>query len=78
MIITTSIVSIFVFSFLILLLVVMLNIAEKKLLPQGDAKILINGDNDKSPIVKPGGTLIPILLISAKFAPLLPSRSDIA
>ena len=49
MIITTSIVSIFVFSFLILLLVVMLNIAEKKLLPQGDAKFLINGDNDKSP-----------------------------
>ena len=69
MIITTSIVSIFVFSFLILLLVVMLNIAEKKLLPQGDAKILINGDNDKSPSVKPGGSLLSTLSSENIFIP---------
>ena len=69
MIITTSIVSIFVFSFLILLLVVMLNIAEKKLLPQGDAKILINGDDDKSPLVKPGGSLLSTLSSENIFIP---------
>ena len=69
MIITTSIVSIFVFSFLILLLVVMLNIAEKKLLPQGDAKILINGDNDKSPSVKPGSSLLSTLSSENIFIP---------
>ena len=56
MILTTSIASVLVFSLIILLLVLVLSIAEKKLLPQGDAKILINGDNEKSPTVKPGGS----------------------
>ena len=47
--------SILVFSVIILVLVTMLGAAEKKLLPQGDARILINGDEEKSPTVKPGG-----------------------
>ncbi|MAX29599.1 MAG: NADH:ubiquinone reductase (Na(+)-transporting) subunit F [Candidatus Marinimicrobia bacterium] len=55
---TTSIVSIVVFSLIILFLVILLGVAEKKLLPQGDAKILINGDSEKSPLVKPGGSLL--------------------
>ena len=58
MILVTSIVSIVVFSLIILFLVILLGVAEKKLLPQGDAKILINGDNEKSPLVKPGGSLL--------------------
>tara|TARA_B100001250_G_scaffold161511_1_gene138750 strand:- start:397 stop:1629 length:1233 start_codon:yes stop_codon:yes gene_type:complete len=58
MILTTSIVSIVVFSLIILFLVILLGFAEKKLLPQGDAKILINGDSEKSPLVKPGGSLL--------------------
>ena len=58
MILTTSIVSIVVFSLIILFLVILLGVAEKKLLPQGDAKILINGDIEKSPLVKPGGSLL--------------------
>tara|TARA_B100001142_G_scaffold19588_1_gene18213 strand:+ start:46180 stop:47412 length:1233 start_codon:yes stop_codon:yes gene_type:complete len=58
MILTTSIVSIVVFSLIILFLVILLGVAEKKLLPQGDAKILINGDSEKSPLVKPGGSLL--------------------
>ena len=58
MILTTSIVSIVVFSLIILFLVILLGVAEKKLLPQGDAKILINGDSKKSPLVKPGGSLL--------------------
>ena len=45
--------SILVFSVIILVLVTMLGFAEKKLLPQGDARILINGDEEKSPTVKP-------------------------
>ena len=38
--------SILVFSVIILVLVTMLGAAEKKLLPQGDARILINGDEE--------------------------------
>ena len=69
MILTTSIASVLVFSIIILLLVLVLSIAEKKLLPQGDAKILINGDNEKSPTVKPGGSLLSSLSNQSIFIP---------
>ena len=57
----TTISSIVVFSLIILTLVIVLGIAEKKLLPQGNAKILINGDEEKSPKVKPGSSLLSTL-----------------
>ena len=44
-------------------------IAEKKLVPQGDVKILINGNEDKSPTVKPGGTLLAALSAQNVFLP---------
>ncbi len=53
-----TIASVLVFIAIILILVSILNLAEKKLLPQGKVKILINDDEDKSPTVKPGGTLL--------------------
>ncbi len=65
----TVISSVLVFTVIILLLVVLLNIAEKKLVPQGNAKILINGDNDKSPSVKPGGSLLSSLASQNVFIP---------
>ena len=65
----TVISSILVFSIVILILVILLGFAEKKLLPQGDAKILINGDDEKSPTVKPGGSLLSSLAISNVFIP---------
>ena len=65
----TVISSILVFSILILILVILLSVAEKKLLPQGDAKILINGDNAKSPSVKPGGSLLSSLASHNVFIP---------
>ena len=43
-----TIVSTFVFTSIIVLLVLILNIAEKNLLPQGDVSILINDDLDKA------------------------------
>ena len=46
---STIISSIVVFSLIIIILVLIISLAEKKLLPQGDAKILINGDDEKSP-----------------------------
>ena len=65
----TVISGVLVFTVIILLLVVLLNIAEKKLVPQGNAKILINGDNDKSPSVKPGGSLLSSLAAENVFIP---------
>ena len=69
MIQTTVITSILVFSIIILILVILLSFAEKKLLPQGDAKILINGDDEKSPTVKPGGSLLSSLASENVFIP---------
>ena len=69
MIQTTVIASILVFSIIILILVILLSFAEKKLLPQGDAKILINGDDEKSPTVKPGGSLLSSLASENVFIP---------
>jgi len=65
----TVITSILVFSLATLVLVVLINFAEKKLLPQGDAKILINGDDEKSPTVKPGGSLLSLLATHNIFIP---------
>ena len=65
----TTISSIFVFSLIVLILVILLEVAGKKLLPQGDAKILINGDSEKSPIVKPGSSLLSSLASHSVFIP---------
>ncbi len=69
MILTTTIASVIVFSMLILLLVLILTIAEKKLTPQGDATIIINGDTSKSPTVKPGSSLLSSLAAENIFIP---------
>ena len=69
MLLATTISSVFVFSLVILFLVILLGVAEKKLLPQGDAKILINGDDEKSPTVKPGGSLLSSLAGHNVFIP---------
>ena len=66
---TTVISSILVFSLVVLILVILLGVAEKKLLPDGDAKILINGDDEKSPTVKPGGSLLSSLAEHSVFIP---------
>ena len=47
----------------------LLNIAEKKLLPQGDVEILINNDKEKSPTVKPGSSLLAALASQNIFIP---------
>ena len=47
----------------VLLLVFILMFAESKLVQQGKVKILINGDESKSPEVDAGGTLLSLSLI---------------
>ena len=53
----------------IFFLITIILIAEKKLMPQGNVKILINGDETKSPTVKPGGTLLSALSAQNVFLP---------
>ena len=53
----------------ILLLVAIIYLSEKKLLPDGDVTILINDDSEKSPIVKPGSTLLSALSSQNIFIP---------
>ena len=65
----TVISSIVVFTSVMLTLVYLLSVAEKKLLPQGDVRILINGDEEKSPTLKPGGTLLSALATQNVFLP---------
>ena len=61
--------SILVFTGLVLILVSILNFAESKLLPQGDIRININGENDKDIVTKPGGTLLTALAGQSVFLP---------
>lgn len=61
--------SISIFSVIILGLVALLTVLEKKLVPQGDVRILINGDEEKSPTVPTGGTLLGALSGSKIFLP---------
>jgi len=58
-----------VFSSFILFLVIVLMIAEKKLVQQGKVRILINDDESKSPEVDPGGTLLTTLSNQKIFLP---------
>ena len=57
-----------IFSGVILILVLMLSLAESKLLPQGEVTVNINGD-DKSLKVRPGSTLLSALATESIFLP---------
>ena len=61
--------SIIVFILVIFLLVTIILFAERSLVPQGNVKILINEDENKSPTVKPGGTLLSVLSNQSVFLP---------
>ncbi len=69
MITASTILSVAIFSGVILILVLMLNLAESKLLPQGDVNLNINGDDDKSIQVRPGSTLLSALATESIFLP---------
>ncbi len=65
----TALIGVAFFTALILILVILLNIAGSKLLPQGDVEIEINSDKDKSIIVKPGLTVLGALSANKIFLP---------
>ncbi len=58
-----------VFSAVILLLAFMLISARKRLVPQGDVKIIINGDEENPMLVKPGSSLLATLSDKNVFLP---------
>lgn len=58
-----------IFSVVILLLAFMLIYARKKLVPQGDVKIIVNGDTENPLLVKPGSSLLTVLSDKNVFLP---------
>jgi Na+-transporting NADH:ubiquinone oxidoreductase subunit F len=58
-----------IFTAIILLLAVGLLVAQKKLVPQGDVKIFVNGDRENPLIVQPGGSLLGALSNKNVFLP---------
>ncbi len=65
----TALTGVIVFTVLILLLVLILNYAESKLLPQGEVEIRINGDADRVVKVKPGSSLLGALMSKKIYLP---------
>ena len=63
------VVSVLVFSVIILALAFMLIYARKQLVPQGDVKIVINGDQENPLLVKPGVSLLSALSDRNVFLP---------
>ncbi len=62
-------ISVIVFTGVILALVALLNVAEKKLVKQGDCKIVVNGDSGNALSVPAGGTLLSALTSQKLFLP---------
>jgi Na+-transporting NADH:ubiquinone oxidoreductase subunit F len=58
-----------IFTVIILLLTFGLLVAQKKLVPQGDVKIIVNGDTENPLIVQPGGSLLSALSNKNMFLP---------
>mgnify|MGYP001495578055 CR=1 FL=1 len=58
-----------VFTGVILVLVLILNFAESKLLPQGEMTITVNEDEDKQFKARPGGTLLAALAKQTIYLP---------
>ena len=65
----TALIGVIVFTSLIIILVVILNFAESKLLPQGNVSIEINQDSDKNVVTRPGSTLLNALSGGKIFLP---------
>lgn len=65
----STLLGVFIFTGIILLLVIMLNFAESRLLPQGEVSVKINGDESKSMKIKPGTTLLSALADQSIFLP---------
>lgn len=66
---TTIVFAVVVFSLVILALSFMLIFARKRLVPQGDVKIVVNGDEENPLLVQPGASLLSALSDRSVFLP---------
>ncbi|MCG8331827.1 MAG: NADH:ubiquinone reductase (Na(+)-transporting) subunit F [Chitinophagales bacterium] len=66
---TTIIFAVIVFSLVILALSFMLIYARKQLVPQGEVKIVVNGDEENPLMVEPGSSLLTVLSDKSVFLP---------
>lgn len=66
---STILFAVLVFSLVIIVLAFMLIYARKQLVPQGDVKIVINGDEENPLTVQPGATLLGVLSDQNIFLP---------
>jgi len=64
-----TLLSIFVFTGVILVLVMILNLAESQLIPQGDVTITVNEDETKQIKTRPGSTLLSALATDKLYLP---------
>lgn len=65
----TILAAVILFTAIILLLSFMLIAARKRLVPQGEVKIIVNGDEENPLMVQPGGTLLGALSEKSIFLP---------
>lgn len=65
----TILAAVILFTAIILLLSFMLIAARKRLVPQGEVKIIVNGDEEHPLMVQPGGTLLSALSEKSIFLP---------
>lgn len=66
---TTILYAILIFSAVVLALISMLIVARKKLVPQGEVKIIVNGDTENPLMVQPGSNLLTVLSDKNVFLP---------
>ena len=66
---TVLLYSVIVFTLVVLALTVILLVARRQLVPQGEVKIVVNGDAENPLVVKPGSTLLNVLSDQSIFLP---------
>lgn len=66
---TTILFAVLIFSAIVLALISMLLVARKRLVPQGEVKIVVNGDTENPLMVQPGSSLLSVLSDKNVFLP---------
>ncbi|MBC6995717.1 NADH:ubiquinone reductase (Na(+)-transporting) subunit F [Neolewinella lacunae] len=65
----TIILAVVIFTAVVLALISILLVARKRLVPQGQVKIIVNGDTEKPLLVQPGSSLLSVLSDNSVFLP---------
>ncbi len=66
---TTILFAVLIFTAVVLALISMLLVARKRLVPQGEVKIVVNGDTENPLMVQPGSSLLNVLSDKSVFLP---------